>query len=149
MQLRKATRQLIIAISLTLVAGLAVACDESKSESVPEQAKEAIDDGVSSVMQEKSAFVEKVEKELADAKVELDQLAAKAETMSDDAKEETQLKLAAAREKWQQTKEQLGQGKNATNDTWGDVKDGIEKSSREMNNSLTSAREWLSDKIAP
>jgi Arc/MetJ family transcription regulator len=98
---------------------------------------------------EKAEFVAKMKKDLVGIQEELDQLGAKVERASGSAKADAKVKLATVREKWAQAKKQLDRAETATESNWNDVKSGFKQSYVDLKDSFDSARQWLSDKIAP
>jgi methyl-accepting chemotaxis protein len=93
--------------------------------------------------------VEKTQGQLDEINRELDQLAAKIERSSDSAKAEATPKLQALRDQASKLGQQLNQAKGATESTWGDVKDGLSKGYKEFKSGFQTARQWVSDKLAP
>lgn len=61
----------------------------------------------------------------------------------------TKPKLQALREPTAKLNQRLDEAKNATESTWGGVKAGFKKGYGELKDGLQSARQWVSDKIAP
>ena len=98
---------------------------------------------------QKSEFVEKMQKQLAEINRNLDELSAKVEKSSDTAKAEAKPKLEGLRNQTGKLNKQLEEVKNATESTWNDVKAGFKKGYAELKEGFQQARQWVSDKIAP
>jgi molecular chaperone GrpE (heat shock protein) len=158
-------RPTIPVIAFLIVAAIAVGCKSTddkpalgpkQSETVAQQldkakteAKEAAQAMQDYAYAQKAEFVDKMKRELADIRDELDQLSAKVDRSSGAAKADAKIKLEAVREKWTQAKNQLDQAEGATESTWDDVKGGFKKMYAELKESFENTRQWLSDKVEP
>ena len=98
---------------------------------------------------QKTAFVEKMQAQLAALNADLDQLSAKVEKSSDAVKAEAKPKLQALRDQMAQLNKQLDEARNATESTWDSVKGGFKKAYEASKEGFQEARQWVSDKIAP
>ena len=154
-----------LVITALLCAGIAVGCSSTdaasdggpspngtaaaqleKAKAHTKAATQAIEDYAYS---QKTEFVDRMKKDLADIQAELDGLAAKVDSSSNAAQADAKAKLEAVREKWAQAKKQLDQAESATESTWDEVKADVKTSYGELQDSFDSTRQWLSDKIAP
>jgi cytochrome c556 len=137
-----------------LSAAFAVACNKQATTSqqldkVQAKTEAAAQDMKDYTYAQKSAFVEKMQAQLADLNRDLDQLSAKVEKSSDTAKAEAKPKLQALRAQTDKLNQQLDKARNATESTWDDVKAGSRKAYDEAKDSFQQARQWVSDKLAP
>lgn len=98
---------------------------------------------------QKDAFISKIQAELNQLKQDMNALGDKIANGTEAVKEEAQPKFAALRDKVKNMDDQLAKVKNASASTWNDVKAGFEQASTDVKNSVTQARQWLSEKIAP
>ena len=137
-----------------LSAAFAVGCNKEATTSqqldkVQAKTEAAAQDMKDYTYAQKSAFVEKMQAQLADLNRDLDQLSAKVEKSSDTAKAEAKPKLQALRAQTDKLNQQLDKARNATESTWDDVKAGSRKAYDEAKDSFQQARQWVSDKLAP
>ena len=98
---------------------------------------------------QKAEFVTKMQGQLAALNRDLDDLATRMEKASDTAKAEAKPKLQALRDQAARLNTQLDTARNATESTWGDVKAGFQKGYGDLKDAFQTARQWVSDKIAP
>lgn len=98
---------------------------------------------------QKAAFVDKMKRELVTIQEELDRLGTKIDKAGGATKADAKTKLAAVREQWVRVKKQLDQAEGATESTWDDLKGGFKNAYGDLQDSVTTTRQWLSDKIAP
>ncbi|HEX4343445.1 MAG TPA: hypothetical protein VH255_08640, partial [Verrucomicrobiae bacterium] len=82
-------------------------------------------------------------------KAQMNVLGAKIQSGSETVKAEAQPKLEALREKIADLDQQLDKAKDASASKWDEFKAGFEKSSADVKNSLSEARDWVSEKISP
>ncbi len=101
------------------------------------------------VYAQKSEFIGKMKKELADIQSELDALTAKADRSRDAAKADAKLRIKATRAKWTQAKNRLDQVEASMESTWENLQNGFKQSYGELTDSVNNTRLWLSEKIAP
>lgn len=149
----------LLAITFLAATAFVVGCKPSAEEDraaaaeefakVKKETKAAAQDMKDYTWAQKAEFVAKMQGQLAEINRDLDQLAAKVEKASDAAKAEAKPKLQALRVQAGKLNQQLDEAKNATESTWGDVKAGFKKGYRELKDGFQSARQWVSDKIAP
>jgi uncharacterized protein with FMN-binding domain len=143
-----------LAITFLAAAALAVGCNQEQTTSqqtdkVQAETKAAAQDMKDYTYAQKSAFVEKMQVQLAALNHDLDQLAAKVESSSDAVKAEAKPKLQALRDQTAQLNQQLDDVRNATESTWDSVKRGFKKAYESSKDGFNQARQWASDKIAP
>jgi chromosome segregation ATPase len=98
---------------------------------------------------QKTVFIDKMKRELVTIQEELDRLSTKIDKAGGATKEDAKTRLAAVREQWVRVKKQLDQAEGATESTWDDVKGGFKNTYSDLQDSVTTTRQWLSDKIAP
>ena len=98
---------------------------------------------------EKEEFVTKMQARLDSIKVDLDQISKQIEQSSDQVKNEDRPKLLALRQQTTALEVQLQKAKEANESTWDEVKAGFKKGYGELQDGVTSARQWVSEKIAP
>ena len=122
-----------------LVAALAPGCNSVKGAQTPHDSGYA----------RRAEFVDRSRKELAVAEAELDRLAARIERSTGPAKASARTALEAARRKWVEAKNRLEKAETASESTWDYVKDGFRQASTDLDESVRSMRQWLSDKIEP
>ena len=151
-----------LAITFLPVAAFAVGCKPAEEKilaedrdtpvqfpKVREETTVATPDMKDYAYAQKSEFVEKMERQLAEINRDLDQLSAKIEKSSDAAKAEAKPKLQALRDQMPRLQKQLDGAKSATESTWNDVKAGCKKGYGELKEGFQQTRQWVSDKIAP
>jgi predicted nucleic acid-binding Zn-ribbon protein len=98
---------------------------------------------------QKAEFVTAMQAQLDALNKDLDQLSTKIDSSTDAVKAEAKPKLQALRDQTAQLNKQLDDAKNATESTWDSVKAGCQKAYDATKDGLNTARQWLSDKIAP
>lgn len=98
---------------------------------------------------QKKEFTEKMQGQLAEITRELNQLEAKLDKTSDAIKAETKPKLRALRDQEAQLNKQLDEIKNATESNWDSAKVASKKAFNDLKDGFQSARQWVSEKIAP
>ncbi len=118
-------------------------------DKIKRETQQAAQDMKDYTFAQKDAFVAKMKDQMAAISRDLDQLAARVEKSSDAAKTEAKPKLQALRDQAAKLNRQLDEAKNATEPTWEAVKAGFKKGYGELKDGLQTARQWLSDKIAP
>jgi hypothetical protein len=149
-------KPMIMFSTLLLLASAALGCT-SKAES-PSTAKESREATASNVIKEtkeaaqalwdytfaqRAQFVARVNGELGDVQKELDRLSARAVDAN------TKAAYDKARERWALAKSQLALAESATEATWQDARGNVKRAHEDLRDSVASARQWLSDKIAP
>ena len=90
-----------------------------------------------------------MQKQLTAINADLDALSAKIEKSSDAVKAEAKPKLQALRDEAAKLNKQLDAVKDSTESTWDSVKAGSKKAFESFKDGVNSARQWVSDKIAP
>lgn len=140
---------------ITLVSATAIAVGCNKDQTANQQldkaqaeAKQAAEDMKDYTYAQKSAFVEKMQLQLAALNRDLDELSAKVDKSSDAVKAEAKPKLQALRDQTAQLNKQLSDVKNATESTWDSVKDGFRKAYESSKVGFEQARQWVSEKIS-
>lgn len=98
---------------------------------------------------EKAEFVAGLRKELAETQAELDALAAQAEKVDEARKAEARATLEAARLKWRNAVKAAEDAERATESDWDEVKTSARNAYGDFKASVTSTRQWMSEKIAP
>jgi chromosome segregation ATPase len=152
----QAVAQKALTITFLSVVAFVVGCKPSEEATTAQQfdkakaeTKEAAQELKDYTYAQKSIFVEKMQVQLASLDRDLDQLSARIEKSSDAAKLEAKPKLQALRDQSSQLNQQLDKAKNATESTWDDVKAGTKKGYDSLKDGFQTARQWVSDKIAP
>ncbi len=120
-----------------------------KIDRAQDKVAEAAQDLKDYTFAQKAEFVEKMEGQLLELNRDLDRLAAKVEKSNAAAKAEAQPKLQALREQTAKLNKQLDEVKNSSESTWSEVKAGFKKGYGEVKDGFSTARQWVSDKIAP
>ncbi len=144
-----------IKILLPLVAsvGLVVGCNNDSTskqlDKVESDTKQAAADMKDYSYAQKDAFVKKMQEQLDALKKDLDQLSAKIESSSAQVKAEAKPKLEALRAQQGQLSVQLDKVKAASESTWESVKTGFKSAYDSSKDGFNTARQWVSDKIAP
>jgi chromosome segregation ATPase len=148
-----------IAIIAVAIAAFAVGCKPSPEQEakttaeqfdkVKQETKEAAQDMKDYTFAQKEAFVEKMKGQMAEINKDLDALMVRIEKSSDASKAEAKPKLQALRDQASKLNQQLDDAKNATESTWSDVKAAFKKGYGEFKDGIQTARQWVSDKIAP
>jgi chromosome segregation ATPase len=136
------------------IAAFAVGCDKQQTtsqqiEKVQTETKQAAQDMKDYTFAQKDEFVKAMQFQLDALNKDLDQLSAKIDSSSDAVKAEAKPKLQALRDQAAQLNKQLDDAKNATESTWDSVKAGCQKAYDATKDGFNTARQWLSDKIAP
>jgi len=143
-----------LVISFLSTVAFAVGCDQEgtisqRFDKVQTNSEAAAQDMKDYTYAQKSAFVAKMQTELAALNRDLDQLSAKVEKSSAAGKAEAKPKLQALRDQADKLNQQLDKAKSATESSWDDVKAGSKKAYNELADGFQQARQWVSDKIAP
>ena len=143
-----------LAVTVLAVAAFAVGCGKQETatqqiEKVQTETKQAAQDMKDYTYAQKAEFVKAMQAQLDALNKDLDQLAAKIDKSSDAVKAEAKPKLQALRDQAAQLNKQLDDAKNATESTWDSVKAGFTKAYDATKDAFNSARQWVSDKIAP
>ncbi len=98
---------------------------------------------------QKAEFVAGMKQQLAALNRSLDELGEKIEKSSSAAKAEAQPKLAALREEAAALHKQLEAVESSSVTTWDGVKADTQKAYGKLKDGFATARQWVSDKIAP
>ena len=143
-----------LAITFLSIAAFAVGCGKEQTTSqqidkVQTETKQAAQDMKDYTFAQKDKFVKAMQVQLDALNKDLDQLSAKIDSSSDAVKAEAKPKLQALRDQAAQLNKQLDEAKNATESTWDSVKAGCQKAFDATKDGFNTARQWLSDKIAP
>jgi chromosome segregation ATPase len=141
-------------ISVLSIAVVAVGCNKEQStaqqmDKVQTETKQAAVDMKDYTYAQKDEFVKAMQDQLAALNKDLDTLSAKIDSSSDAVKAEAKPKLQALRDQAAQLNKQLDDAKNATESTWDSVKAGCQKAYDATKDGINSARQWVSNKIAP
>ena len=141
-------------ITFLFIAAFAAGCDKPQTasqqlETVKAETKQAAQDMKDYTFAQKAEFVAAMQVQLDALNKDLDQLSAKIDSSSDAVKAEAKPKLQALRDQSAQLNQQLDEARNATDSTWDSVKSGCSKSYQATKDGFNSARQWVSDKIAP
>ena len=141
-------------ITILFIAAFAAGCDKPQTasqqlETVKAETKQAAQDMKDYTFAQKAEFVAAMQVQLDALNKDLDQLSAKIDSSSDAVKAEAKPKLQALRDQSAQLNQQLDEARNATDSTWDSVKSGCSKSYQATKDGFNSARQWVSDKIAP
>jgi chromosome segregation ATPase len=144
-------------ITVLSIAAIAVGCNKEQKEqttsqqieTVKTETKAAAQDMKDYTFAQKAEFVKAMQTQLDALNKDLDTLSAKIDTSSDAVKAEAKPKLQALRDQAAQLNKQLDDAKNATESTWDSVKAGCQKAYDATKDGFNTARQWLSDKIAP
>jgi len=142
------------AVAFLAAAVFAVGCNKEATtsqqlENVQAKTEVAAQDMKDYTYAQKSAFVEKMQGQMTEINRDLDQLVARVEKSSDAAKAEAKPKLQALRNQAAKLNQQLDEARNATESTWDSVKDGFRQGYNELKDGFQTARQWVSEKIAP
>ena len=146
-----------LAITFLSIAAFAVGCSKEQKEqttnqqieTVKTETKQAAQDMKDYTYAQKAEFVKAMQAQLDTLNKDLDQLSAKIDKSSDTVKAEAKPKLQALRDQAAQLNKQLDDAKNATESTWDSVKAGFQKAYDATKDGFNTARQWVSDKIAP
>ena len=141
-------------ITALSIAAFAVGCGKQQTttqqiEKVQTETKQAVQDMKDYTFAQKAEFVKAIQSQLDALNKDLDQLSAKIDSSSDTVKAEAKPKLQALRDQAAQLNKQLDNAKSATESTWDSVKSGFSKAYDATKDGFNSARQWVSDKIAP
>ena len=141
-------------LTLLSISALAAGCNQEPTTTqqinkVKDETKQAAQDMKDYTFAQKTEFVEKMQGQLTELNKDLDQLAAKIDKSSDAVKAEAKPKFQALRDQTAKLNTQLEEARNATESTWDSVKGGIKKAYEASKDGFNSARQWVSDKIAP
>jgi len=149
----------LLAVTLLAITAFAVGCKPSAEQErktaaeefdkVQKETRAAAQEMKDYTFAQKAAFVETMQAQMAEINRDLDQLAVRVEKSSEAAKAEAKPKLQALRDQTAKLTQQLDEIKNATESTWDDVKAAFKKGYGEAKDGVQSARQWVSDKIAP
>jgi cytochrome c556 len=143
-----------LAITFLAVAAFVVGCNKEPTtteqiDKVQAETKQAAQDMKDYTFAQKAEFVTQMQSQLAALNQDLDQLAAKIEKSSDAVKAEAKPKFQALRDQAAKLNQQLDEARNATESTWDSVKGGFKKAYEATKDGFNTARQWVSDKIAP
>jgi hypothetical protein len=157
-----------LVITLLSVAALTVGCKESTQTSSTDMSVQAASDNVAAKTKDaaqatkdltqakkeyayaqKAEFVTEKQTQLAEIDRDLLVLSNKVETAAATTKADAQPKLQALRDQSAKLNKQLDEAKGATESTWDSVKAGSSKAYDELKDGIVSARQWVSEKIAP
>jgi chromosome segregation ATPase len=146
-----------LAITVLSIAVIAVGCNKEQKEqttsqqieTVKTETKAAAQDMKDYTFAQKAEFVKAMQVQLDALNKDLDTLSAKIDTSSDAVKAEAKPKLQTLRDQTAQLNKQLDDAKNATESTWDSVKAGCQKAYDATKDGFNTARQWVSDKIAP
>ena len=143
-----------LVVTVLAVAAFAVGCGKQETatqqiEKVQTETKQAAQDMKVYTFAQKAEFVKAMQAQLDALNKDLDQLSAKIDKSSDAVKAEAKPKLQALRDQAAQLNKQLDDAKNATESTWDSVKSGFAKAYDATKDGFNTARQWVSDKIAP
>jgi chromosome segregation ATPase len=141
-------------VTFLSAAAFFVGCDNQPTttqqiETVKTETKQDAQDMKDYTYAQKAEFVKAMQGQLATLDQDLDKLSAKIDSSSDAVKAEAKPKLQALRDQAAKLNDQLADASNATESTWDSVKAGSEKAWDSLQSGVTSARQWVSDKIAP
>lgn len=141
-------------VTFLSAATFAVGCGKEQTTSqqidqVQTETKQDTQDMKDYTYAQKDEFVKAMQTRLTALDKDLDALSAKIDRSSDAVKAEAKPKLQALRDQAAKLNDQLTDASNATESTWDTVKSGSEKAWDSLQSDFTSARQWVSDKIAP
>jgi chromosome segregation ATPase len=144
----------ISVITFLFIAAFATGCDKPQTTSqqldtVKTETKQAVQDMKDYTFAQKAEFVAAMQVQLDALNKDLDGLSAKIDSSSDAVKAEAKPKLQALRDQATQLNKQLDESRNATDSTWDSVKSSFSKGYQATKDGFNSARQWVSDKIAP
>lgn len=148
------TKNNALLITFLSLAAFAMGCDKQTTTSqqidkVQAETKEAAQDMKDYTYAQKDEFVKTMQAELATLNQDIDALSAKIDGSSDAIKADAKPKLQALRDQAAKLNQQLADVQNATESTWNSVKADSKKAYTALANSVTEARQWVSEKIAP
>jgi predicted nucleic acid-binding Zn-ribbon protein len=141
-------------IAFLSAAAFVVGCNKDKTtaqqiDKVQTETKQDAQDMKDYTFAQKDEFVKAMQTQLTALDNDLDALSAKIDRSSDAVKAEAKPKLQALRDQAAKLNDQLADASNATESTWDSVKSGSEKAWDSLQSDFTSARQWVSAKIAP
>ena len=141
-------------LTVLSIAVIAVGCNQEKTTSeqidtLKTETKDAAQDVKDYTYAQKAEFTASMQKQLAAINADLDTLSAKIEKSTDAVKAEAKPKLQALRDQAAQLNKQLDAVKDSTESTWDSVKAGSKKAFESFKDGVNSARQWVSEKIAP
>jgi hypothetical protein len=99
--------------------------------------------------EKKEEFMSTMKAQLDKLNGDIEDLSAKIDKSSDASKADAKVKLQALRDRAAKLGDLIGKSQDATADTWEKVKSDVSSGYDDLQKSLTDARQWLSDKIAP
>ena len=143
-----------ILIPFLCATAFAVGCDKEKTtaqqlDTVKTETKQAAQDMKDYTFAQKDEFVKSMQVQLAVLNQDLDKLGAKIDSSSEAVKTEAAPKLQALRDQAAKLNAQLAEVQNATETTWDSVKAACKQAYAATTDGINSARQWVSDKIAP
>jgi hypothetical protein len=148
-------------IILALVTVIALAASCSSSSDAHDQAafdqspkgqadsKQAAQDKADYTFAQRAEFTKEMQGEIAAINQDIEKLSAKVEKGSDAAKAEARPKLQALRDQVAALNADLDKVPGATESTWDSVKAGCAKGYASLKDGFQSARQWVSEKVAP
>jgi hypothetical protein len=98
---------------------------------------------------QRAEYTKDMKMKIASMNADIDNLSARVEKGSDSVKADAKPKLQALRDEVAHLNEKLDAVPSATESTWNDVKSGFNKGYASLTDGIKSARQWVSDKIAP
>ena len=141
-------------VTFLSAATFAVGCGKEQTTSqqidqVQTETKQDAQDMKDYTYAQKDEFVKAMQIQLTALNKDLDTLSAKIDISSDAVKTEAKPKLQALHNQAAKLNDQLADASNATESTWNSVKAGCQKAFDATKDGVNSARQWVSDKIAP
>ncbi len=122
---------------------------EESAEKVKEETKAAADSAKDYAFTQKTEFIAKMKRELAEINIQIDKLSEKAGKAGEAGRDEAKSKLQALRDQAAKLNKQLDEANNVAESKWNDFKTGFNKSYSDMKDTFKQSRQWLSEKIAP
>jgi hypothetical protein len=98
---------------------------------------------------QRDEFIADMKRSLALSQAELDRLSTKLEKVESNRRHDAEAARDDARQKWNRAKLQLDTAANATESNWEEVKREVHRTYGEFEDSVTTTRQWLADRIAP
>jgi autotransporter translocation and assembly factor TamB len=98
---------------------------------------------------QRDEFIADMKRSLARSQAELDRLSTKLEKVETSRRHDAEAARDDARQKWNRAKLQLDTAANATEGNWEEVKRDVNRTYTEFEDSVTTTRQWLADRIAP
>jgi len=139
----------LLAIMLLFSLGALTGCGEKEQaqsnsetvskEDVKKEAKEAYDTTKAYTQEQMQAFREQTEIRLAEYKMEIDQLEAKAKKLGGDAKAKAEQQLAILRQKRDEVSEKLKELSSAGENAWEQLKSGIDAAMEDLGSAYKKA----------